>query len=77
VRSQFDVQEYKEKNLKRKLTISDIKMVSKFAQNSQSLKQIDEELEFNSSESECGDIDNQVTSPDKFAPHAIGVHPLN
>lgn len=48
----MQVQEYKDKMYKRKLTISDINMVSKFAQNSQSLKQIDEELEYNSSHSE-------------------------
>jgi hypothetical protein len=34
--------------LKKKLTISDINIVSKFALNTQSLKQIDEEMEYSS-----------------------------
>lgn len=51
------VQDYKEKNLKKKLTISDVAMISKFALNTQTLKQIDEELEFNSSNESSQDID--------------------
>jgi hypothetical protein len=48
----FELNEYKERHLKKKLTISDIRMISKFADNSTSLKQIDEELdEVSSSES--------------------------
>lgn len=44
----FQLQEYKERKLKKKLTLSDINIVSKFAQNTQSLKQIDEEMEYSS-----------------------------
>ena len=45
----FELYEYKERNLKKKLTISDINIISRFADNSTSLKQIDEELEERSS----------------------------
>ena len=39
------LQNYKERNLKKKLTMSDLQLVSKFAENTTSLKQIDEEVE--------------------------------
>jgi hypothetical protein len=54
----FELNEYKEKHLKKKLTISDIRMISKFADNSTSLKQIDEELdEVSSSEGDMSRSD--------------------
>jgi CRP-like cAMP-binding protein len=54
----FELNEYKERHLKKKLTISDIRMISKFADNSTSLKQIDEELdEVSSSEGEMSRSD--------------------
>ncbi len=46
------IREYKEKNMKRLLTKADIHQVAKFAQNHQTLKQIDEELENEPSVSE-------------------------
>ena len=46
------IREYKEKYLKRTLTKGDIYQVAKFAQNHQTLKQIDEELEHATSRSE-------------------------
>lgn len=46
------IREYKEKNMKRMLTKGDIQQVAKFAQNHQTLKQIDEELEHEKSNSE-------------------------
>lgn len=46
------IREYKEKNMNRLLTKADIRQVVKFAQNHQTLKQIDEELENEPSMSE-------------------------
>jgi|LauGreDrversion4_2_1035121.scaffolds.fasta_scaffold346845_1 hypothetical protein len=49
VLSGHEILAYKQKHLKKKLTISDLNLISKFADNSKSLKQIDEEVEDRSS----------------------------
>lgn len=46
------VKDYKQKNLKKSLTKSDVEKVAKFVQNVSTLKQIDEDLEERSSSSE-------------------------
>ena len=66
----FELYEYKERNLKKKLTISDINIISRFADNSTTLKQIDEELEERSS-SNSDDKEFEIVELDPNQPESV------